>query len=151
MRLLGIVLAVGLSLFPLQIAQANNYDELKAAAMQRCAAIDAAAYQSGSLFNPNGYRSFYLRSQCFQQAAVEFRDDKLCAEVNERRSLGFSSWGYSSTQCRKLVGEGIAEDRKVLAAIKHQYQHGALWLREFYIERNGNSRDYDFIPYFAGS
>jgi hypothetical protein len=33
MRLLGIVLAVGLSLFPLQIAQANNYDELKAAAM----------------------------------------------------------------------------------------------------------------------
>ena len=70
MRLLAVALAVGISLFPLQLARANNYDELKAAAMQRCAAIDAAAYQSGLLFNPDGYRSFYLRSQCFQQASM---------------------------------------------------------------------------------
>jgi hypothetical protein len=151
MRLLGVALAVGISLDPLQLAWANNYDELKAAAVQRCAAIDAAAYQSGLLFNPDGYRSFYLRSQCFQQSAVEFRDDQLCADVKERRSLGSSSWGYSSSQCRKLVAEGIAEDRKVLEAKKRHYQNGALRLREFHIERNGNGRDYDIIPSFAGA
>ena len=146
MRLLGIALAVAISLFPLQLARANNYDELKTAAAQRCAAVDTAAYQSGLLFNPDGYRSFYLRSQCFQQAAVEFRDDQLCAEVKERRSLVSSSWGYSSRQCRKLVVEGIAEDRKVLDAKKRQYQNGALRLRDFQMERNGNGRDYDSSP-----
>ena len=151
MRLLGIALAVAISLFPLQLARANNYDELKTAAAQRCAAVDTAAYQSGLLFNPDGYRSFYLRSQCFQQAAVEFRDDQLCAEVKERRSLVSSSWGYSSRQCRKLVVEGIAEDRKVLDAKKRQYQNGALRLRDFQMERNGNGRDYDIIPSFAGA
>ena len=151
MRLLGVALAVAISLFPLQLARANNYDELKAAAVQRCAAVDTGAYQSGLLFNPDGYRSFYLRSQCFQQAAVEFRDDQLCADVKERRSLGSSSWGYSSRQCRKLVSEGIADDRKVLEAKKRQYQNGALRLREFHVERNGNGRDYDVIPYFAGA
>jgi len=149
MRLPNVTLAVGISFFALQFAHANNYDELRSAAVQRCAAIDPAVYQTGLLFNPEGYRSFYLRSQCFQQAAIEFRDDKLCAEVKERRSLGSSSWGYSTTQCRKLVGEGIAEDRKVLEAKKRQYQNGASRLREFNIELNGNGRDYDIIPIFA--
>ena len=82
---------------------------------------------------------------------MEFRDDQLCAEVKERRSLVSSSWGYSSRQCRKLVVEGIAEDRKVLDAKKRQYQNGALRLRDFQMERNGNGRDYDIIPSFAGA
>jgi hypothetical protein len=84
-----------------------------------------------------------------QQIAVEFRNDKPCAEVKERRSLGSSSWGYSSRQCREWVAAGIAVDRKVLEANKRQYQNGALVLHELYIEWNGKGRDYDIIPFFA--
>ena len=85
------------------------------------------------------------------QTAVEIRDDRLCAEVKERRSLGSSSWGYSFGQCRELFAAGIAVDRKVLEANKRQYQYGALILHELYIERNGKGRDYDIIPFFAGA
>ena len=70
---------------------ANNDDELKSAALKRCESIDPAAYQSGLAFNPEGYRSFYLRSECLQQVAIEFRDEALCSQVIERRSMLSSS------------------------------------------------------------
>jgi len=73
-----------------------------------------AAYQSGLLFNPVGYRSYYLRSECFQRIAIEFRDQKLCDLVKPRHSLFSSSWGYSKAQCGKLVHEGLAADEKIL-------------------------------------
>jgi len=50
-----------------------------------------------------------------------------------------------------LVAAGIADDQNVLEAKKRQYQTGALTLLEFHIERNGNGRDYDIIPIFAGA
>ncbi|HMA80412.1 MAG TPA: hypothetical protein VKR81_05960, partial [Candidatus Binatia bacterium] len=34
-----------------------SYDELRSAGVKSCQAIDPAAYQSGLLFNPDGYRS----------------------------------------------------------------------------------------------
>ena len=127
-----------------------SYDELRLAAVKRCEAIDPAAYQSGLLFNPDGYRSYYVTSECFQRIAVEFRDETLCAQVRRRYSLFSSSWGYSQAQCSKRVREGIAADEKVLAEIKQRYQQGAVRLREFRLERNGNGRDFDIIPAFTG-
>ena len=50
----------------------------------------------------------------FQQAAVRFRDQALCRQVKQRRSLLFSSWGYSPGQCRKLVA-AVLEDFERLA------------------------------------
>jgi hypothetical protein len=57
------------------------------AALKQCQAIDPADYQSGLFFNPDGYRSYYVRSEYFQKTAVQFRDDALCADVRERSSL----------------------------------------------------------------
>jgi len=145
--------ALGLVLSQLWCASAaaNQYDDLKAAALKRCETIDPAAYQSGLVFNPDGYRSFYLRSQCFQQTAIEFRDQVLCVKVRERRSLGSSSWGYSRGQCEKQVTAEIAVDRKILEAKKQEYLQGAIRLKTFRVERNGNGRDYDIIPAFTGT
>jgi len=128
-----------------------SYEELKAAALKRCEALDPAAYQSGLLFNPDGYRSFYLRSECLQKTAVEFRDEPLCAEVKQRRSLFSSSWGYSPAQCAKLVREGVAADEKTLTEMKQSYRRGAVELRDFRVERNGNGRDFDLLPSFTGN
>src|SRR5262249_5158433 len=72
-------------------APGATYDESRSAALGRCDAIDPAASQSGLIFNPAGYRSFYLRSECLQTTAVQFRDEALCSRVKQRRSLFFSS------------------------------------------------------------
>ena len=146
---LGWVAALG-CLFDVASARAASYDELRSAAVAGCQAIDPAEYQTGLLFNPEGYRSFYVRSECFQRTAIQFRDDALCAEVRRRFSLLSSSWGYSRARCRELVAEGAATDRTTLEAIKRRYAEGAVVLRDFRVERNGNGRDFDVISSFAG-
>ena len=129
-------------------AAGNQYVEMRAAAVKRCEAIDPAEFQSGLIFNPDGYRSYYVRSACFQDAAVMFRDAPLCAQVKERWALFSSSWGYSGKRCRKLAAEGAAADRTALEEMKSRYAQGAVRLRDFRIERNGNGRDFDIIPSF---
>jgi hypothetical protein len=111
----------------------------------------SAAYQSGLYFNPDDYRSYYVRSECFQTAAVQFRDESLCTHVRQRRSLLSSSWGYSPSRCRALVAEGIKEDYSALEAMKRLYSQDAVRLRTFQIERNGNGRDFDVVPVFDGN
>jgi hypothetical protein len=128
----------------------NDYDALRAAAISHCQAVDADEYQSGLLCNPDGYRSYYVRSQCYQQAAITFRDMELCDLVKRRRALFSSSWGYSKSNCRKLVSEGITQDREAIDRMKNGYQRGHVHLAGFRIERNGNGRDIDIIPEFSG-
>jgi hypothetical protein len=145
----GSAAIVGL-LFEVTSVFPANYDELRSAALKQCQAIDPAEYQSGLFFNPDGYRSYYVRSECFQRTAVQFRDEALCAEVRQRVSLLSSSWGYSRARCRELVAQGAATDRPTLEEIKRLYIKGAVTLRNFLVERNGNGRDFDIIPFFAG-
>ena len=90
----GSVAVIGL-LLDVTFAFPSGYTELRMAALKQCQAIDPADYQSGLFFNPDGYRSYYVRSECFQKTAVQFRDEALCAEVRQRVSLLSSSWGYS--------------------------------------------------------
>lgn len=131
-------------------AAASDYDDRRAAAVQACETIDPAAYQTGLLFNPNGHRSFYVQAQCLQKEAVRFRDDALCERVRQRRSLFWSSWAYSRSRCRELVVAGIASDREVLEGLRERYRKGAMRFSDFRIERNGNGRDFDILPMFAG-
>lgn len=147
-RFIPIVIAVlaGSTVHP--ASAAGRYADMRSAAVKRCDAIDPAEYQSGLLLNPDGYRSFYARSACLQNAAVMFRDESLCARVKQRRSLFSSSWGYSGKRCRQLVAEGAAADRKALEETRSRYREGAVSLREFRLERNGNGRDFDIIPSF---
>jgi len=128
----------------------NKYDALRAAAVSTCQSVDAQEYQSGLYFNPDGYRSYYARSMCYQKAAITFRDLELCALVKRRLALFSSSWGYSKSNCRKLVSGGIAQDREVLDRMKKDYEQSHVHLADFRIERNGNGRDIDIIPNFSG-
>lgn len=66
---------------------ANRYAEFRSAAVKCREAIDRSEHQTGLAFNSEGYRSFYVRSVCFQDAAVTYRDESLCAQVRERWSL----------------------------------------------------------------
>jgi hypothetical protein len=144
-------IAITLLLLPGLSAANNDYDQQHAAAVRTCEAINARESQSGLFFNPDGYRSYYLRSQCNQKAAVKFRDIKLCAKVRQRRALFSSSWGYSKSNCMKKVGEGITKDREAIDRIKKDYEQGHVRLSDFRIERNGNGRDFDIIPVFTGT
>jgi hypothetical protein len=123
---------------------------MRGAAVTRCRAIDPEQYQSGLAFNPDGYRSYYVRSECLQRTAVLFRDEPLCSEVKQRRTILWSSWAYSPERCRDLVKEGLDADRKTLEEMKRRYVQGGVTLRDFRVERNGNGRDFDIIPTFRG-
>jgi hypothetical protein len=129
-------------------AAARGYVDQRAVAVKRCDATDPAEYRTGLVLNPDGYRSFYVRSACFQDAAVKFRDMSLCNKVKRRWSLFSSSWGYSGSRCRKLVEDAVAGDRKSLEEERSRYRQGAVRLRDFRIERNGNGRDFDIVPAF---
>ena len=126
----------------------NRYDELRTAAVARCSAIDPDESQTGMIFNPAGYRSVYLRSACLQDAAVQFRDESLCAQVRERRSLFFSSWGYSTRRCQELVATALDEDRRELQAMSAAFTAAPTTLRDFAVGRHGNGRDVEIRPSF---
>jgi hypothetical protein len=137
--------------FMAMLVRSAGYTDLRTAAIEKCETIDPKEYQSGLFFNPDGYRSYYVRSECFQRAAVQFRDESLCSKVVRRYSLFSSSWGYSKRNCRKLVTEGMAADRRVLEKTKREYLLSPVRLQDFRIERNGNGRDFDIIPLFTGT
>ena len=80
-----------------------------------------------------------------------FRDVTLCDRVRQRRSLLWSSWGYSPANCRTLVNRVVEADRLEIEGIRREYLAGAMVLRDFRVERNGNGRDYDVIPVFEGT
>ncbi len=143
-------LAAVLFSFAIASASAADYAALRSAAVSHCQAIDANAYHTGLIFNPDGYHSMYTRSECLQKAAIEFRDASLCDQVRQRRSLFFSSWGIAPGRCRKLVSEGIATDRAALEKMKRLYAGHAVKVQSFRVERDGNGRDFDFIPVFSG-
>jgi len=145
-----VVFAAGL-LIGASDAIAFDYAEWRAKAVTACEAFDPSESQSGLIFNPDGYRSYYVRSKCFQEAAVTYRDPALCAQVRQRRSLFGSSWGYTAARCRQLVADGVATDRSALEALKAGYAAGGITLRDFRVERNGNGRDIDIIPSFTGT
>jgi hypothetical protein len=130
---------------------ASPYDVRRAAAVKQCETIDPASYQSGLYFNPDGYRSYYLRSECFQKVAIRFRDVSLCAQVKQRRALLSSSWGYSPGNCRTLVAATLAKDRRTLEDTRRAYRSGHMTLRDFRIELDNNGRDFDFIPLTIGT
>jgi len=132
-------------------ADAFDYAEARSKSVKACDAIGPSESQSGLFFNPDGYRSFYVRSKCLQEAAVTFRDATLCEQVKERRSLLASSWGYSAARCRQLVTDGMTRDRAELEKLKREYAAGGITLRDFRIERNGNGRDFDIIPVLTGT
>ena len=117
--------------------------------MRQCEAMRPGDYQTGLAFNPDGYRSYYVQSECIQNVAVLFRDTSLCDRVRRRFSLLWSSWGISSAQCMKLVSEGAEKDRAVLEKEKQLYSLNPVRLQNLRIERNGNGRDFDFIPEFS--
>src|SRR5689334_24081909 len=142
----GLVIGCAAGVFAAAVGLAFDYADARSKAVKACEAISPSESQSGLYFNPDGYRSYYVRSKCFQDAAVLFRDATLCDQVKERRSLLASSWGYSVARCRQLVTEGTATDRAELERLKAAYAAGGIKLRDVRVERNGNGRDFDLIP-----
>jgi hypothetical protein len=130
---------------------ASPYDDRRAAAVSQCESIDPSRYEGGLFFNPDGYRSYYVRSECFQKTAVRFRDASLCERVKERPAFLQSSWGYSPANCRSLVAAGIEKDRRRLEEIRHTYLAGHMTLTDFRIELDNNGSDFDIVPLASGS
>lgn len=133
----------------LSLPAAADYAEKYRAGLAQCRQIDRDEHQSGLFFNPDGYRSFYTRSNCLQEFAVQARDPEVCEKVRERWSLFSSSWGVSEENCRRLVREAIGKDTSELLSLRQRYTEGPHRLISLRVEQNGNGRDYDIVPTFS--
>lgn len=127
-------------------ALAVHYDDDAASARARCEAIDPKASFSGLWLNPDGYQAYYAQSECYQRFAIQFRQLSACDRVREKRALFSSTWGYSESRCRDEVEKGIATDTEELSSLRRAYLADPVRLTALAIERNGNGRDYDFVP-----
>lgn len=144
---LSVLLWVALS-WPVEILAASAYDSSLAERVAACQQIDGNEYQSGLLLNPEGYRTYYTRSVCFQRLAIEYRDANLCKEVRRRYALFSSGWGYSARNCRLLVDQKLTEDRDEVRGLRQNYLATPMSMSQLTVEPNGNGRDFDFIPRF---
>ncbi len=98
-------------------AWATNWQQRFEQALGECQAIPANDYTTGLLFNPPGHRTYYERSRCLQELAIEWRKPRLCHAVRERRSLFFDGAAISKVACRNGVAEKVERDRVAAAAL----------------------------------
>lgn len=88
-----------------------------------CGAIPVDAYETGLIFNPAGHRSYFGRSRCLQELAVEWRAVALCEQVRTRRSLFFTGDAISAAACRQAVSEQLRKDQEQAQAIDPESFH----------------------------
>ncbi|MGY0559251.1 hypothetical protein ACW7G2_00800 [Luteimonas sp. A277] len=121
-----------------------NACDVKASEVERCRRIDPAEYSTGMLFNPPGMKTTYKRSTCLYSLAREYRDESLCEEVRERKSLFFDGSAITRENCEQRVREVMAGDPEVVIADVKRLAD-VRWFR------NGNGRDFDVHVRTSGS
>jgi len=126
-----------------------DYESRLAAAQTHCEEVPAMKSHSGLWLNPEGYRSYYERSMCFQELALDFRQPRFCRLVHQRYSLFGSSWGYSEKNCSKLVQQARQQDEERLAQWRQAYRRDPVRLLGVTLRQDGNGRDFDLIPVFS--
>ncbi len=75
--------------------------ELKGEA--RCRAIPAECGPTGLLFNPDGMKTYYYRSQCYMDLALQEQKSEMCDSVLERKSFFFDGSYYSPHTCKAII------------------------------------------------
>lgn len=70
-----------------------------------CESISPFSCVTGSIFNPRGMHTYYLKSACYYELAQQSGDLSLCDKVKERKSLFFDGSSISKQACFKWVGE----------------------------------------------
>ena len=102
----------------LAVAGGVAADEAPGDQAARCASITPDRYVTGLFFNPDGMQTYYDRSRCFDELAVERRDASLCARVLERHAWWLDGSQMSPGACRRRVAE--QERRDIEAARRLQ-------------------------------
>jgi len=115
--------------------------------LEQCAPIRPGAYETFMIFNRPGRHTYYKRSYCFQNAAISLRDEMLCDEVRERKSLLFDGSKISKQACRIAVAKQTEKDRDNADEILKRPFQG---IASIDIRLNGNGHDLDIPIKTAG-
>jgi hypothetical protein len=92
--------------------------------IETCESIDPKAANTFLIFNPSNYQNYYFRSECFQKVAVQNRDEKLCDQVKEYKSLFLDGSAISRDACLTAVRDQKNKDfeRRVKPEDIHKIQ-----------------------------
>lgn len=78
--------------------------------VETCESISSRAYETGLIGNSKNYQTYYFRSECYQKMAIQNRDDKLCEQVKERKSMFFNGSAISQQACLTAVKNQESKD-----------------------------------------
>jgi len=87
------------------LARSNNIR-----GVETCREMSHQSFQTWLIFNPKDRETYYIRSECVQRMAVRDRDEGLCSEVVERKSLYFDGSAISPAACREAVQKQKEQD-----------------------------------------
>ncbi|HKS06060.1 MAG TPA: hypothetical protein VJR92_07075 [Gemmatimonadaceae bacterium] len=68
-----------------------------------CERLPKRAYVSGLIFNPKDRQTFYVRANCYYEAALRDTNPALCAQVRQRWHLFLGGGYYTEAGCRAAV------------------------------------------------
>lgn len=68
-----------------------------------CESIPDHVYETGLIFNPSDYQTYYFKSECYQTLAIRTGDKGHCSQVKERKSLFFDGSAVSYRGCMARV------------------------------------------------
>jgi len=78
---------------------------------EKCNIIPDKCGVSGLLFNPEGMKSYYYKSECFFKLAIQTLDEKYCNKVVERKALFRGGAYFSRESCLRKIRQ-IKSDAK---------------------------------------
>ena len=78
--------------------------------IETCQSISPNTYDTFLIFNPSDYQTYYFRSECYQKVAIQTRDEKLCDEVRERKSLFLNGSAVSREACLVAIKNQQGQD-----------------------------------------
>ena len=149
-RPLSLIVAAPIVMALTTAALGASYDEQRSAAVAPCEAIDPRDYQSGLLFNPDGYRSYFVRSDCPAGRAGVSRRLTLRAGVAAVLAVQLELGLFPRAVSEGGAGGSGGRSRGARGAARQYLSGQPFRLVDFRIERSGNGRDFDIVPAFTG-
>lgn len=112
-----------------------------------CNSIPKNKLQTFLYGNHPGVQTYYERSFCFEQLAINERKLELCDYVKEHKAkaLFLDGSDISKESCQKSVKEKIQNDKN-----DSKYYSGRQNIDQAFFTLDGNGKDYDFIIKTSG-
>jgi len=113
--------------------------------MINCKSIPKYKLQTNLYGSPPGLQTYYERSVCFYQLAINERKPEICDYVKEHKALFLDGSYYTKEYCQKSVKEQVQNDKN-----DAKHYSGRQNIDQAFFTLSGNGKEYEFIIKTSG-